>query len=167
MVKGPRFKRAVLGFVAVCSLVLFIPNEGADAASEIVLSKGQTVYVPAYSHVLMGDRPLEFNMATTLNVRNTDTKQFIVIRKVNYYDSNGKLVKALLSEPKRLGPLASTSFFVKETDTSGGLNPSFIIVWDAEKRVNSPFIESVMIGGRGGQGISFVSQGQEIRESPE
>jgi hypothetical protein len=148
-------------------LVLFILNDDAGATPEIVLSKGQTVYVPAYSHILIGDRPLEFNMATTLSVRNTDTKQFIVVRKVNYYDSNGKLVKSLLNEPKRLGPLASTNFFVKETDTSGGLSPSFIIVWDAEKKVNSPVVESVMIGARGGQGISFITYGHEMRDSAE
>src|SRR5512139_3072136 len=93
---------------------------GAAATSEIVLSKGQTVYVPAYSHVLIGDHPLEFNLATTLSVRNTDTKQEITVRKVSYFDSNGKLIRAMLTEPVRLKPLASTSFFIKETDTSGG-----------------------------------------------
>jgi hypothetical protein len=139
----------------------------SHATSEMVLSKGQTVYVPAYSHVLIGDHPLEFNLATTLSVRNTDPRQEILVRKVNYLDSNGKPIRAMLTEPVKLKPLASASFFIKETDTSGGFSPSFIVTWEAEERVNAPVIECVMIGARKGQGISFVTYGQEIRDSSE
>jgi len=142
-------------------------QESANATSEMVLSKGQTVYVPAYSHVLIGDHPLEFNLATTLSIRNTDPKQEIIVRKVNYFDSTGKLLKAMVTEPVKLKPLASTSFFIKETDTSGGFSPSFIVVWESQKRANAPVIECVMIGARKGQGISFVTYGQEIRDSAE
>ena len=44
-----------------------------------------------------------------------------------------------------------------------GEGANFIVRWQADKMINVPIIECVMIGATGGQGISFVSPGQEIR----
>jgi hypothetical protein len=131
------------------------------------LSSGQTAYVPIYSHVYVGERGHTFNLAVTLTVRNTDPMSQITIVSVDYRDSRGKLVKSYLEKPRSLGPLASTDFFVKESDTSGGLAPSFIVRWESEKAVNEPIIEGVMIGARSGQGISFVSRAKVIKDRAE
>jgi hypothetical protein len=39
-----------------------------------------------------------------------------------------------------------------------------MVVWKADKALNPPIIEGVMIGTHSGQGISFVSRGQVIKE---
>ena len=39
---------------------------------------------------------------------------------------------------------------------------NFLVEWKSEKSVNPPFVESVMIGAEGQQGISFASRGQVI-----
>jgi hypothetical protein len=62
-----------------------------------------------------------------------------------------------------LGPLASTSIFIKEKDTSGGFSTSFLVRWGADKEVSAPIIECVNIGAYSGLGISFVTPGREIR----
>lgn len=134
------------------------------ASAEPVLRKSQTVYVPAYSHVFSGDRGYTFNLAVTLVVRSTEPKSPVTITAVEYYDDDGKLVRRLIEKPLVLKPLASTSFFIKESDTGGGIGANFIVRWHADREVNAPIIESVMIGARGGQGISFISPGREIRE---
>ena len=54
------------------------------AASEIQLSKGQTVYVPIYSHIYIGDRERPFLLAATLSIRNTDPDHQITVLSVNY-----------------------------------------------------------------------------------
>ncbi|MFA5352677.1 MAG: DUF3124 domain-containing protein [Thermodesulfovibrionales bacterium] len=128
------------------------------------MKKGQTVYVPVYSHILVGPQGYSFRLAVTLSIRNTDFRSPITVVSIDYFDTGGKLVRRYLKRPVRLNPMASTHVFIAETDTSGGIGANFIVRWRAEREVNEPVIESVMIGGRSGQGISFVSQGQEIIE---
>jgi hypothetical protein len=140
------------------------PTDGWPASSEIRLSKGQTVYVPAYSNVFTGPRRLPFPLATTLSIRNTDLSASLRVTAIDYYDTNGKLVRRYLERPLTLGPLASTYIHIEEKDNSGGFGASFIVRWGADRAINAPVIECVMIGATSGQGISFVSPGQEIRE---
>jgi len=134
-----------------------------SAGAEVRISKGQTLYVPVYSHVYTGDRALPFNLAATLGIRNTDPAGTVTVTRVDYHDSNGRLVKRFLAGPVTLPPQGSTSFYLKERDTSGGFGAHFIVVWEASREVNEPIVESVMIGARSGQGISFVSPAREIR----
>lgn len=154
-------KRAVL--LATVVLAAFFLMEGS-ALSDVKLKKKQTVYVPVYSHVLIGPRGLAFNLAVTLAIRNTDPKNPITVTTADYYDTDGKLVKRFIKSPLKLNPMASTHLLIEEADTSGGIGANFIVRWNAEKEVNAPIVESVMIGGRSGQGISFVSPGQEISD---
>jgi hypothetical protein len=142
--------------------VLFIL--AGNAYPQVTMKKEQTVYVSAYPHVFMGPRGNIFDLAITLVVRNTDIKTPISITSVDYYDTHGKLTKKFLASPARLGPMASTHILITEKDTSGGIGANFIVRWKAEKEVNTPVIEAVMIGGKSGQGISFVISGQEISE---
>lgn len=134
------------------------------ALSEVKMKKGQTVYVPVYSHVLIGPRGHAFNLAVTLAIRNTDLISPITVSTADYYDTDGKLVRKFISNPVKLGPMASTHLLIEEADTSGGIGANFLVRWKAEREVNVPVIEAVMIGGSLGQGISFISPGQEISE---
>ncbi|NTU42163.1 MAG: DUF3124 domain-containing protein [Nitrospirales bacterium] len=152
-------KRVLLSLVAFGVIL-----SAGQAFSEVWLGKGQTVYVPVYSHILIGTKGYSFDLAVTLSIRNTDFRNPITISSIDYYDTEGRLVKRYLNKPLSLNPMASTHVFISETDTTGGIGANFIVRWRAEREVNEPVIESVMIGGRSGQGISFVSQGREIRE---
>lgn len=142
---------------------LFVPGP-ALATDQVALSQGQTVYVAIYSHVFSGDKALPFNLATTLSIRNTDPFQSMKLVTASYYDNDGKLLKKLLDQPLVIGPLASKHYFIKESDESGGFGAKFIVQWEAEKQMHVPIIESIMIGARSGQGISFRCPGQVIQE---
>ncbi len=135
----------------------------SQAMAEMKLSKGQTVYVPVYSHVYTGNRAIPVNLATTLSIRNTDRARSITIASADYYDSAGKPVRRMLKKPVSLGPMASTSIFIEEKDTSGGFGASFLVRWQVAGEVSAPIIECLMIGAYSGLGISFVSPGQEVR----
>jgi len=127
------------------------------------LSRGQTVYVAVYSNIFSAPRMLPYNLATLLSIRNTDMSHSIRILCADYYDTKGRLVRRYYRQPLTLAPLESVSIFVPEEDTKGGTGANFIVRWNAAREVNAPIIESVMIGMKSGQGISFVSQGREIR----
>jgi len=133
-------------------------------AEEIRLSAGQIVYVPIYSHIYSGVKGRPFDLAATLSIRNTDPKYPISIVSVKFYDTEGKLVKEYLDAPVILKALASTRYIITEGEKAGGSGANFMVIWNSEKEVNPPIIEGVMIGTHSGQGISFVSRGQVIRE---
>jgi hypothetical protein len=135
------------------------------AASEYRLSKGQTLYVPVYSNVFSAPKQIPFNLATMLSLRNTDMAYPISIVSADYYDTKGRLVKKFYQQPLTLAPLESAFIYLPEDDTTGGAGANFIVRWNSPREVNIPIIETVMIGMKSGQGISFVSPAQEIRES--
>ncbi len=141
-----------------------IPANGWSATSDIRLAKKQTVYVPVYSNVFSGPRKRPLQLEATLAVRSTDPSAVLRITAIDYYDTGGKLVRRFLERPRTLGPLASTDVHIEEKDVSGGFGANFIVRWEADRIINAPIIECVMIGASGGQGISFVSPGQEIQE---
>ncbi|MBP7738683.1 MAG: DUF3124 domain-containing protein [Spirochaetes bacterium] len=137
---------------------------GDHAASKIMFKTGQTVYVPAYSSIYHGDREREFNLAVTLSVRNTDVSNAIILEKVDYHDTAGKILKRYLPVKQVLKPLESTQYVVAESDIKGGSGANFIVIWHSAKPVSEPVIEAIMIGTGGQQGISFTSRGVAIRE---
>ncbi|MEE4262709.1 MAG: DUF3124 domain-containing protein [Desulfobacteraceae bacterium] len=134
------------------------------SAEDIQLSSGQTVYVPIYSHIYSGVKGRPFDLAATLSIRNTNLKNPITLVSVKYYDSDGKLVEDYLKNPQQLDALVSTRYIITEADKAGGSGANFMVVWKSDQNVNPPIIEAVMIGTHSGQGISFVSRGQVIKE---
>ena len=150
-----------IGLVAML-VVLMVPA-ALPAADGITLSKGQTVYVPAYSHIYSGNRERPFLLTVTLSIRNIDPNHTISISKVDYYETQGKLLKPYVEKPVTLKALESTRYIIPQQDKGGGSGANFIVVWAAGTTVNAPIIETVMIATQSQQGISFTSRGQAIR----
>lgn len=150
--------------VLLCLAFFATPTSSWSATPEIRLSKGQIVYVPVYSNVFSGPKTRPFQLAATLSIRSTDLAASFLVTSIDYYATGGKLVRRYLDKPLHVGPLASTYIHIEEKDVSGGFGANFIVRWEADRIINAPIIECVMIGATSGQGISFVSPGQEIRE---
>lgn len=127
-----------------------------------ILTKGQTIYVPAYSHIYGGNSERPILLTITLSIRNVDMKNEIEVISVDYYATQGKHLKNFLKEPIILKPLESLRYIVPEKDISGGSGANFIVKWSSKKPVNPPIVESVMIGTLLQQGISFTSRGKPI-----
>ena len=150
--------------IALFGLSILTASSAYCQDSEINLSKGQSVYVPVYSHVFIGGWERPFFLSANLFIRNTNHKDSITILSVNYYGSDGKLVKSYLSKETALKPMASTYFFIKKADKSGGWGASFIVKWKSENKVNEPLIECVMSGAFGTQAGIFLSRGIVINK---
>lgn len=126
------------------------------------LSDGQSIYVPAYSHIYSGDRELPLMLTVTLSIRNTDPARSIKITRVDYYETQGTLLKRYLIDPVVLGPMESLRYVIPEGDKSGGSGANFLVNWSAEQPCNPPVVESIMISTKSQQGISFTSRGQVL-----
>ncbi|MCP3940453.1 MAG: DUF3124 domain-containing protein [Desulfobacteraceae bacterium] len=137
----------------------------AQAKDPIALSKGQTLYVPAYSHIYIGNRANAYQLTVTLSIRNIDPLHPITLTAVDYYGTKGKLIKHYLDKPIALASLASTQYIILSKDNLGGSGANFIVKWSSKKQMNPPIIESIMIGTQSQQGISFTSRGQVIIQS--
>ncbi|MDY6950203.1 MAG: DUF3124 domain-containing protein [Thermodesulfobacteriota bacterium] len=134
------------------------------AEPEVRLSQGQTVYIPAYSHIYHTDKERPFYLTATLSVRNVDPVHSISVVSVEYFDNDGKLLRSFLEKPVEIGPLVSRHYSIKESDKRGGFGANFIVRWKSKAPVNEPLIECVMISTRGKQGISFITRGRVIKE---
>jgi hypothetical protein len=147
---------------AAVGVITFLVLSGTGISSEIKISKGQLVYVPVYSHIYSGNRENPFYLAATLSIRNIDPKHTITLLAADYYDSAGKLVKKYVDRATPINPVSGIRFVIKESDTVGGSGAAFIVKWESVQPVNTPIIESIMIGTQTQQGISFTSRGRVI-----
>lgn len=142
--------------------IFFITPLSLHAGKIVELSNGQTIYAPAYSHIYSGDRERPFLLTVTLSIRNIDQKHTITITTVDYYETQGNLLKNFLDKPVTLKPLESMRYVIPQKDKTGGSGANFIVKWKSDKSVNPPIVESLMIGTQSQQGVSFSSRGQVI-----
>jgi len=151
----------------VAAVLLFLltslPAMDAGAVEVAVKTTGQTVYVPAYSHIYHGNKNAKLLLSVTLSIRNVDPDNPISISVVDYYETQGKLVKQFVKTPVILGPLGSERYIIPQDDSSGGSGANFIVKWQAAAPTNPPIIETVMIGTQSQLGISFTSRGQALQ----
>ena len=147
--------------IILLSICFFSPLP-VNADEKIGLSDGQIIYVPAYSHIYSGNRETPFLLTVTLSIRNIDPNHQIKITIVDYYETQGNLLKKYIDKPAILNPLESLRYVIPERDKAGGSGANFIVEWKSDKFVNPPIVESIMIGTQSKQGVSFTSRGQTI-----
>jgi len=126
--------------ILVLSICFFLPLP-VYADEKIGLSDGQTIYVPAYSHIYIGNREQPFLLTVTLSIRNIDPKHQIKITVVDSYETQGKRLKKYLDKPAILNPLEALRYVIPESCKSGGSGANFIVEWKSDQFVNPPIVE--------------------------
>jgi hypothetical protein len=99
-----------------------------------------------------------------LSVRNTSVDKPITVSSVQYYDTNGTLIRSFLARPLELKPLATAEFLVERNDAKGGSGANFLVDWVSKEIVSEPIIESVMIDTSAQQGVSFTCGGVVVKD---
>jgi len=158
-------KKYNFAYLFILLFIFVFPLQPLHAGEKSGLSDGQSIYVPAYSHIYSGNRESPFLLTVTLSIRNIDPHRHIEITLVDYYETQGKLIKKYIDTPLILKPLESLRYIIPERDKSGGSGANFIVGWKSDKLVNPPIVESIMIGTQNQQGVSFTSRGRVIIES--
>ncbi|MDP3425772.1 MAG: DUF3124 domain-containing protein, partial [Humidesulfovibrio sp.] len=79
-----------------CAALLLLAAVGTGLAE---MSTGQTLYVPCSSHTYHGPKTRQVDLTVTLVVRNADTRTSITLNSVDYYGTNGKLLRRYLARP--------------------------------------------------------------------
>lgn len=151
-------------FIIILAVLTLFASQ-VQAGNRIKTSKGQTVYIPAYSHIYIGNKGTPYLLTITLSIRNIDLSNPITITEVSYYETQGKFLKNFITNPVELNALASTRYIINQNDRIGGSGANFIVKWKSREMTNPPIIEAIMIGTQSQQGISFTSRGEPILDA--
>ena len=127
-----------------------------------ILRTRHTVYVAAYSTLRLASGKQKVNLATTLVIHNTSEKTPLILLRIDYFDTAGKLLHRYLPDPVAIRPLGSAETFVPAEDTRGGTGANFVVEWAADGQITEPLIEAVMVGTIGTSGYSFTSRGKPM-----
>ena len=157
-------KKTILIWIFTVLILAVMANPvSADSTLTVSgLSKGQALYVPAYSHIYIGHKATPYMLTVTLSIRNIDPDLPFTLETVDYHGTEGKLLKHYLDNPMTIAPMATVRYVVLAPDKTGGSGANFIVKWSSAISLNPPIVEAVMIGTQSQQGISFTSRGQEI-----
>lgn len=133
------------------------------------LVRGQTLYLPIYSHMLYGNlgksgKASYVLLSALVSIRNTDTKRPLRVLSAKYFDTQGKLLGERVPVPVVVPPLGTLELFVELNDASGGSGANFIIQWAAEQAINPPLVESLHANMDGGKAVIFMTQSVPLAE---
>ena len=151
---------------AVAQPKVNLEQSSADSLTSLPkeeLSVSGGFYVPAYSSVAMSQGKLRVDFSVTLSVHNASESQPLVIRRIAYFDTTGKMVESYLKAQVALKPLATVSIFIPTDDVRGGTGANFIVDWAATGEIAEPVVEALMVGGVANAHYAFISQGRPTR----
>jgi hypothetical protein len=120
-------------------------------------------YVPIYSHIYMSSGNRTQQMTATLSIRSINFSDSLYVTNVDYYSSQGKLIKRYLSKTLLLKPMHSIEFVVEESESEGGAGANFIVEYGSVNPVSSPLLQAVMTSTANSSGVSFTTEGLEVR----
>lgn len=127
----------------------------------IVDSLIRQVYVPIYSDIYNQTRDTRTMLTATLSIRNTSIRDSLFVSRIDYYNTQGDLVRSYIDSPIYLKPMESIDYVIEQQDNSGGSGANFLIDWYSKKQLN-PLFQAVMVGGLGAQAFSFTTDGIEL-----
>ena len=125
-----------------------------------------TVYVPIYSDIYIDTQNPKSLLAATLSIRNTSHKDSLFISNIDYYNTDGKLVRSYINNLISLPPMATVNYVIEKDDDTGGHGANFIIALSSKNQnIARPVIQAIMIGQNGNKGFSFVTDGYSVKSS--
>ena len=120
-------------------------------------------YVPVYSSVSMSQGKLRADFSVTLSIHNASETRPLVLRRIAYFDTGGKMVESYLKTPVALKPFSTVEVFVPTTDVRGGTGANFVVDWASTGEIAEPVVEALMVGGVGSGHYAFVTQGRPVK----
>lgn len=152
-----RYGRLLVVWLALISSGVATAQEGRAP------SKGQTLFLPIYSHMLYGNlgksgKASYVLLSALVSIRNVDARRPLRILSAKYYDTHGKLLGERLPAPVVLPPLGTQELFVELNDASGGSGANFVLRWEADAPVNPPLVEALHANMDGGKAVIFMTQ---------
>ncbi len=126
------------------------------------MSYQDTVYVPIYSDIYIDAQYQKSLLAATLSIRNTSYRDSLFISKIDYFNTDGELVRNYIDKTISLPPMGTVNYVIEKDDDSGGPGANFIVVINAKNHKVRPLVQAVMVGQNGNKGFAFSTDGYSI-----
>ncbi len=148
-----------------------LDTEGVDQLESLevdhALEKGEMayqdiVYVPIYSDIYIDVQNPKSLLAATLSIRNTSFEDSLFLSKIDYYNTDGHLVKSFIDRQLSLPPMATLNYVIEREDDTGGPGANFIVSISSRNKDVQPLIQAVMVGDYSNKGFSFITYGQSL-----
>lgn len=125
----------------------------------------QEVYVPAYSNLYYETDQRKAFFTVILSLRNISFTDSIYFDHIQYYDSEGKMIREFSEKILVLRPMESFEYIIESPNKEGGPGANFVVGY-ASKAIlkNPPFIEAIMMGTIGNYGFAFSSPSIDIEK---
>ena len=155
--------------LALAAATAFVCLNTAAADEIPAPSRGQTIYLPVYSHLWHGNLdaknkvPETAPLSALISIRNTDPTQPIRIVSARYYDTKGSMLREFVPAARAIPPLGTLELFVERREAEGGSGANFLIRWQADTPVSPPITEAVHADLHSVRTVSFVTSGRAIR----
>src|SRR5262249_23510865 len=127
------------------------------------LSAAGSFYVPVYSSVAMSQGKVRADFWVTLSVHNASESRPLVVKRIAYFDTAGRMVESYLKSPIAIKPFSTVEVFIPTTDIRGGTGANFVVDWAATSEIAEPVVEALMMGGVGGGSYDVVSVGRPTK----
>jgi hypothetical protein len=147
---------------------LFLAFASLVEAGDRTPSAGQSVYLPIYAYVRYGDKDAikAEEVSTLISVRSTEPERSLTLLSLRYYNTDGKMLRELISSPRVLKPFQTAEFFIERKDVEGGSGASAVLRWKADEPVNPPLVQSLHIEVKYNRALSFTTEGVVIERAP-
>lgn len=121
------------------------------------------IYVPIYSDIYMDTANPQHLLSATLSIRNTSFNDTLYVSKIDYYDTNGSLVRQYIDKTISINPMATVNYVIEKEDNVGGSGANFIIELRSKSTDINPLIQAIMIGQLSNKSFSFSTDGYSIK----
>lgn len=120
-------------------------------------------YLAVYSEIYAYTSRKRFNLTATISMRNANDMDTVFVDSAVYYDTHGQKIRSYFDHPILIRPMETVEIVIDDMDLEGGTGGNFIFEWAADSTINTPIFEAVMISVSGQQGLSFVTEGIELK----
>lgn len=174
-----RLKKYLFGIISITVIVSCItsdPNTNDSGTDELVslevadpIQKSETefsdvIYVPIYSDVYIDSNNQNSLLAATLSIRNTSYTDSLFISAIDYFNTDGSLVRSYVENQISLRPMATINYVIEREDDTGGAGANFIVKISSKSKDTKPIIQAVMVGQNGNKGFAFTTDGYSINK---
>ena len=136
-----------------------------DKSSLPDLDIHEDVYVSAYSDLYYENQSVKTYFTVILSLRNISFTDTIYFNNIDYYSSEGKLLRKYIDNVLMLRPMESMEYIVQESEREGGTGANFIVSYAAKSNLkNHPHIETIMMGNLDNYRFAFTSRGVRINK---
>jgi hypothetical protein len=120
------------------------------------------IYVPIYSDIYVDAQNQNSLLAATLSIRNTSHQNSLIVTKIEYFNTEGEMVRDFIENPISLPPMATVNYVIEKEDDTGGSGANFIVELSAKNKSIRPIVQAIMIGQYGNKSFAFSTDGYDI-----